>query len=86
MEFTKKFKKYLLEQLSFYNKKTVKFNLSRYSYCLTKHIGLELTDEDGNHIVDGISVIIDDNQYCKVENAIIDIVDGDVKIEFKDYF
>ena len=84
MYFTNNFKKYLQEQLNFYNKKTIKFNFSHYSCCLSKHTGLELTNDNGNHVIDGFSVIIDDNQYCRVENAIIDIIDGDIKIIFKD--
>jgi hypothetical protein len=59
--------------LKLYNKKSIKFNFSLYSCCLSTHLGLELSNDEPDYVVDGVNIIINENNYKKLLNAKIDI-------------
>ena len=84
MKISKNLKKYLNNLLKLYNKKSIKFNFSFYSCCLSTHVGLELSNDEPNFVIDGINVIIDENDYNDMLNANVDIKRGDFYIEFSD--
>jgi hypothetical protein len=84
MKISNNLKKYLNNLLKLYNKKSIKFNFSLYSCCLSTHLGLELSNDEPDYVVDGVNIIINENNYKKLLNAKIDIKRGDFYIEFLD--